>query len=75
MGTVEGIDFEAFPAQSGNLGAAVTVTFRYDATRGLGGRIVRDDRDPPFVTIIALDDGRHVLAGECQYAIGAARYV
>jgi hypothetical protein len=32
------------------------------------GTIVRDDNEPPWRTIIRLDDGRVVLASECQYS-------
>ncbi len=33
------------------------------------GVIVRDDKEEPGEKIIKLDDGRYVLATECQYSI------
>jgi len=51
------------------LGRRVEVAFNYDTDRLIKGTIVRDDVDSPFVTIIRLDDGRHVLTTECQYTM------
>jgi hypothetical protein len=33
----------------------------------LMGEVVRDDIEAPYIMIIRLDDGRHVLATECQW--------
>jgi hypothetical protein len=67
MGCVENITADKFPKQGKWLGLRATVIFFYGG-REIGGRIVRDDIEEPFKTIIALDDGRFVLAGECQYS-------
>lgn len=42
--------------------------FNYDASRSVMGTIVRDDHEAPWVTIIALDTGRVVLATECMHS-------
>ena len=66
MGVVATIDHKSFPRQSDLLGKRVRVCFRYDTDHELGGECVRDDLETPWMTILRLDDGRHVLAGECQ---------
>ena len=46
------------------------MAFHHDLSRTVRGRIVRNDAEAPFVTIIALlDDGRYVLDTECQHSI------
>jgi len=69
MGCVNGIDRDHFPTQGEWLHNRVKVCFFYDTSKTIGGRIVRDDRDEPFETIIALDDGRFVRGTECQYSL------
>jgi regulation of enolase protein 1 (concanavalin A-like superfamily) len=69
MGCVKSISHSAFPRQSEYVTAPVKVCFHYDSTHHIGGIIVRDDREDPWVTIIRLDDGRLVLATECQYSV------
>jgi hypothetical protein len=49
------------------------VCFQYDTSRTCNGTIVRDDLEDPWQMIIRLDDGRHVLATECQYQLLRAR--
>jgi hypothetical protein len=68
MGVHHGITHEKFPEQGSQLGARVKVCFHHDPTHTVRGYVVRDDRDAPGHTIIRLDDGRHVLGTECQYA-------
>lgn len=68
MGIVENVGIEQFPQQGQFRGRRCEVCFRYDTTRVIGGVIVRDDNEAPWVTIILLDDGRHVLSGECMYS-------
>ena len=68
MGAHPGISFEDFPKQGEYLGKRVRVTFHHDVTRHVMGTVVRDDEQEPFRTIIRLDDGRAVMAGECQYS-------
>lgn len=69
MGCVRNVGYDEFPRQGGHLGRRVEVCFNYDATRTLGGEVVRDDAEEPGVEIIRLDDGRYVLTTECQYRV------
>ena len=69
MGIVKGIDYKSFPKQGKWLYAGVNVCFKFDTSNIITGKIVRDDIEEPFITIIHLDDGRYVLATECQYQI------
>lgn len=57
------------PQQSMYLGNEVSVYFNGDTSNLIGGTIVRDDIELPFVTIIQLDSGVLVLASECQYTM------
>ena len=68
MGVVQNVGFCEFPKQGVDLGTRVSVLFRYDTDNKIGGTCVRDDIEEPFRTIFQLDDGRYVLATECQYA-------
>ncbi|MBV2127939.1 hypothetical protein [Arsukibacterium indicum] len=69
MGVHENIGFSDFPDQSQTSGKAVEVCFNYDSSKILPGTCVRDDLEEPFMTIIKLDDGRHVLSTECQFRV------
>lgn len=66
MGVVATVGFDRMPKQGRYLGQRATVCFNYEA-REVMGTIVRDDVEDPWRTIISLDDGRVVLATECQY--------
>ena len=68
MSAVRNISFDKFPKQGGHVGREAKVCFHYDTSKTLKGVIVRNDREEPFLTIIKLEDGRHVLATECQYS-------
>lgn len=68
MGCHLHITADRFPAQGNALWTRVRVTFHYDTARTLLGMVVRDDMEPPYETLIRLDDGRYVRAAECQYA-------
>lgn len=68
MGVVPNIDLHAWPKQGPWLGKRTRVCFKYDISRTVMGTIVRDDYEEPFVTIISLDNGRVVLATECQHS-------
>lgn len=59
---------EAFPEQGSWLGRRVEVLFGYRRP-AFKGVIVREDATKPGLMIIRLDDGRHVLSLECQYAL------
>lgn len=69
MGAHKNIDYDKFPKQGRKLNKKTRVCFYYDTQRLLDGVVVRDDIEEPFLTIIKLEDGRHVLATECQYSI------
>lgn len=66
MGCVSTITAEKFPKQGSLWGQQVRVCFHFDTSKVLLGRVVRDDVQAPHVTIIQLEDGRHVLSTECQ---------
>ena len=68
MGCVRTITATTFPEQSSHVKQRVEVCFLYDTSKSVMGTIVRDDVEEPFETIIMLDDGRIVLATECQYS-------
>ncbi len=69
MGVVETVGFSRFPKLGSHLDMRCEVCFNYDTANTISGTVVRDDMEAPFATIIRLDDGRHVLATECQYNI------
>lgn len=68
MGCHKNINYDKFPSQGAFYGVKCEVCFNYDTSRTLKGVIVRYDSEEPHVTIIMLEDGRHVLATECQYS-------
>jgi hypothetical protein len=67
MGVHANITADKFPKQGSYVGRRVKVCFNYDASRRFPGVCIRDDIEEPFLTIFSLDDGRAVLATECQY--------
>jgi hypothetical protein len=67
MGVHANIAADKFPKQGSYVGRRVNICFNYDAKRKLQGVCIRDDIEEPFLTIFRLDDGRAVLATECQY--------
>lgn len=67
MGCMCNLTAEAFPKQTAYAGRRVRVCFNYEASGCLVGQVVRDDAEAPWVMIIRLDDGRHVLSTECQW--------
>lgn len=73
MGCVRTITAENFPKQSSEVNRMVEVCFHYDTSKQVAGRIVRDDREEPFETIIWLEDGRFVRGTECQYSFAGPR--
>jgi hypothetical protein len=68
MGVVKSIGATEFPKQGSLVATRLKVCFNYDTTVTVGGTVVRDDIEHPYVCIIKLDDGRYVLATECQYS-------
>lgn len=69
MGVETNISHTRFPKQGPHLGRTVFVCFNYDTSQQIRGTVVRDDYEEPWRTIIQLDDGRFVLATECQYSV------
>ncbi|HEC60817.1 MAG TPA: hypothetical protein ENI27_01020 [bacterium] len=67
MGVEKNVGLNKMPRQGTHLGIRVKVCFNDDADNTIGGRVIREDMEEPFRTIIALDDERVVLATECQY--------
>ena len=65
MGCVKTIGYNKFPRQGNWLGKRVKVCFFYNSDKCIGGKIVREDYEEPFLTMLSLDDGRYVLATEC----------
>jgi len=69
MAAQKNVGYDTFPKQGTFLNQTVAVVFHYDTTRTLFGVVVRDDCEEPGLMIIKLDDGRHVMATECQYQL------
>lgn len=69
MGVQKNVNYDSFPEQGDLLNCRVRVCFNYDTSRFASGEIVRDDSCEPFLTIIKLDDNRHVLSTECMYHV------
>lgn len=67
MGVVMNVSATEYPKQTDNKGKRVCVHFNYNLKQDFYGVIIRDDAVPPFRTIFWLDDGRIILATECQY--------
>ena len=67
MGCVENITAYKFPKQTGHVNQRCKVCFHYNTSIWLYGTIIRDDNEPPFETLIKLDNGRVLRATECQY--------
>ncbi len=67
MGCVKTITAYSFPKQSEFVNRRCEVCFHFNTEKTKEGTIIRDDREEPFETIIRLDDGRLILATECQY--------
>jgi hypothetical protein len=58
-----------YPKQGAYLNQKVLVCFDYNTNETILGHIVRDDKEEPGRTIIALADGRFVLSTECQWRL------
>lgn len=68
MGVERNVGYGRYPKQGDFLGRGCTVVFDYDTTTPLRGTVIRDDEEHPYRCIIRLNDGRVVLATECQYS-------
>jgi len=67
MGVMKNVSAHTYPKQSEYVGERVAVIFYYDESLAFRGVIVRDDMEAPWRTTIRLDDGRYIMASECQY--------
>lgn len=67
MGVHKNIGYDKFPKQGNLLYEEVMVCFDYDTSRLLIGKVIRDDVESPFLTLIELENKRVVSATECQY--------
>ena len=68
MGCVKNVSMDAWPEQGDFAGRRTEVCFHRNTERTIMGRIVRNDVEEPFLTIIRLDDGRFILGSKCQHA-------
>ena len=68
MGVEVKVGFDHFPKQGFMMGKEVMVCFNYDTGKTIKGRIVRDDCEDPYLTIISLEDKRYILSTECQFS-------
>jgi hypothetical protein len=71
MGNVKTINYNKFPKQGDYVGQRVQVLYHYaepPSGERPQGSVVRDDMEEPFITIFCMDDGRYLLATECQYS-------
>lgn len=73
MGVAKNISHIEYPVEANYLNREVIVCFNYDSSMSIEGCVIRDDATEPFITIIKLSDGRHVLATECQYQLKSLR--
>lgn len=69
MGVKAYVNADKYPKQGAFLGKRVKVCFNYDTSRQFPGVVIRDDMTEPGLCIISLDDGRALLATECQYSL------
>lgn len=67
MGYTKNITAFNFPKQSEDINKRCKVLFHYQDPE-VYGTIIRSDSEDPWQTIIQLDDGRIILATECQYS-------
>lgn len=68
MGYVNTISYDRFPKQE-YIDLDVKVYYHDDTTNVHYGKVVRCDMEPPFETIILLDNGNLVRAAECRCEI------
>ena len=67
MSKADTVSKDKFPRQGSYLHSRVSVSFDMEGGGTIGGEVVRDDIDRPYIGIIRLDDDRHVLMSECYY--------
>lgn len=62
-----GYRMNSYPVQTEDLGKLVDVYFQYDMEKHMDGRIVRQDKAAPYLTVIRLDNGNYVLGHEIEF--------
>jgi len=67
MGNIRSISHDKFPEQGKLLNKNVNVIFHYDSRHIVKGKVIRDDIEYPFVTIIKIGNDKYILTSECQY--------
>jgi uroporphyrinogen-III synthase len=68
LGVHQNVGFDKFPKQGNFLNKKVKVCFNYDTSKPLKGKVIRDDIEEPYQTLIQLEDGRVLRSTECQYS-------
>lgn len=68
MGYHQNVGKDKFPKQGEWLGRETKVMFGFDSSTEMKGKIIRDDMEEPYLTLIQLEDGRVVRSAECQYS-------
>lgn len=66
MGNHINITATKFPKQGQQLGKAAKLIFHYSNPE-IDAVVVRDDIESPFITAFKTEDGRFILATECQW--------
>lgn len=67
MGVHQNISYDRFPIQGRKLNKNVKVCFNYETSKLIAGKVIRDDVEEPYMTLIQLSDGRVVSSTECQH--------
>lgn len=67
MARVPNVSFDEYPAQANIVSRRVVVYYDKDKTKFHYGTIVRADRQAPYETLIALDNGHYVRSAECRF--------
>lgn len=67
MGVSEHVGADRFPKQGPWLGQKHRVCFDFDASQTFDAVCIRDDLSEPRLTIFQLENGKVVLATECQH--------
>ena len=67
MSRVPNVSFDEYPVQANISTRRVVVYYDNDKTKCHYGTIVRADRQAPYETLIALDNGHFVRSAECRF--------
>jgi len=67
MSRVPNVSFDEYPIQANISSRRVAVYYDNDKTKCHYGTIVRADRQAPYETFIALDNGHFIHSAECSF--------